>query len=304
MLDICLLGTGGTVPLPGRWLTSCLLRWKGKELLVDCGEGTQIALHRQGYPVRHIDTILLTHFHADHTAGLPGLLLSMAKADRTDPIHIVGPRNLKDVMQGVCMIARYIPFEIRLTELHDKEEVFTIDGLRITAFAVRHSVTCYSYRFDLPRNARFEKEKAEQNNVPLKCWSRLQKGEIVEMDGRIYTPDMVMGKERRGLKVVYSTDTRPTDLIRFHAAEADLYIGEGMYGDPAKSEKAKLNQHSTMQETAALAAACGAKELWLTHYSPSMPDPDVYQDEIRSLFPNTVICRDGQNRSLSFSDEA
>lgn len=304
MLDICLLGTGGTVPLPSRWLTSCLLRWKGKELLIDCGEGTQIALHGQGYSVKHIDTILLTHFHADHTAGLPGLLLSMAKADRTEPVLIAGPRNLRDVIQGVYMVARYIPFEIRLLELREKEEAFELDGLKITAFAVRHSVACYSYRFDLERNARFDKEKAVQNHVPLKCWSRLQKGETVEMDGIIYTPDMVMGEPRRGLKVVYSTDTRPVEVIRHHAAGADLYIGEGMYGDPEKTEKAKLNQHSTMQETAAAAAACGVKELWLTHYSPSMPDPCAYEQEIQGIFANTVISHDGQHCTLKFSDEA
>ena len=116
MIDICLLGTGGTVPLPNRFLTSLLVRWNGHEILVDCGEGTQIALNAKTLSCRHIDAIFLTHFHADHTAGLPGLLLSMAKADRTEPITIYGPRGLEDLLKGVLLIARYVPFEIKIVE--------------------------------------------------------------------------------------------------------------------------------------------------------------------------------------------
>ena len=303
MLDVCLLGTGGTVPLPSRWLTSCLLRWNGNEVLIDCGEGTQVALHGQGFSVKHIDTILLTHFHADHTAGLPGLLLSMAKADRTEPVTIIGPRHLKDIMQGVFLIARYIPFEIRLHEITEKVEQFELEGLKVTAFGVKHSVPCYSYRFDLPRAAKFDRERAVANNVPLSCWGRLQKGQTVEMDGMTYIPDMVMGAMRKGIRVVYSTDTRPVPLIAENVQDADLYIGEGMYGDLEKLEKAKLNNHSLMQETADIAAKAGVKELWLTHYSPSVPDPMVYKDEICSIFANTVIAKDGERKDLKFEEK-
>lgn len=300
MLDVCLLGTGGTVPLPSRWLTSCLLRWNGNEVLVDCGEGTQVALHGQGFSVKHIDTILLTHFHADHTAGLPGLLLSMAKADRTEPVTIIGPRHLKDIMQGVFLLARYIPFEIKIQELTEKEEHFVLDGLQVTAFSVKHSVPCFSYRFDLPRAPKFERGKAEANHVPLPCWGRLQKGQTVEMDGVVYTPDMVMGDARKGIRVVYSTDTRPVPVIAEQVKGADLYIGEGMYGDEEKLEKAKLNNHSLMQETAKIALEAGVKELWLTHYSPSVPDPSVYKETICSIFPSTVISKDGERKDLKF----
>lgn len=300
MLDVCLLGTGGTVPLPSRWLTSCLLRWNGNEVLVDCGEGTQVALHGQGFSAKHIDTILLTHFHADHTAGLPGLLLSMAKADRTEPVTIIGPRHLKDIMQGVFLLARYIPFEIKIQELTEKEEHFVLDGLQVTAFSVKHSVPCFSYRFDLPRAPKFERGKAEANHVPLPCWGRLQKGQTVEMDGVVYTPDMVMGDSRKGIRVVYSTDTRPVPVIAEQVKGADLYIGEGMYGDEEKLEKAKLNNHSLMQETAKIALEAGVKELWLTHYSPSVPDPSGYKETICSIFPSTVISKDGERKDLKF----
>ena len=303
MLDVCLLGTGGTVPLPDRWLTSCLFRCQGHEILIDCGEGTQIAMHRKHYSAKSVDVILLTHFHADHTAGLPGLLLTMAKSGRTEPILIAGPKDLEDVMQGVMSIARYVPFEIQLAIFRDKEARLDFGSVHVTAFAVRHSVPCYSYVIEVDRQPKFDRAKAEKNHVPLKCWNRLQKGETVEENGIAYTPDMVLGGARKGIKVVYSTDTRPVKYIAEHAAGADLYIGEGMYGDPEKSEKAKLNLHSTMYETAAVAARAGVKELWLTHYSPSMENPMQYKDEVQAVFANTVISSDGQYTELKFEGE-
>ena len=121
MIDVCLLGTGGTVPLPQRWLTSCLIRYQGSSILIDSGEGTQIALHKEGYSCKQIDAILLTHYHADHTAGIPGLLLSMAKSDRTEPVWIIGPKGLNNFIEGVMKIALYIPFQLHLLEYEENE---------------------------------------------------------------------------------------------------------------------------------------------------------------------------------------
>lgn len=303
MIDICLLGTGGTVPLPNRWLTSLLIRWQGHELLVDCGEGTQIALNSQTLSCRHIDTILLTHLHADHTAGLPGLLLTMAKAERTERITIYGPKGTKEILQGIMVIARYVPFDIYCVEFSERENKIEIDGLDITAFYVRHSVPCYSYDFKYRRHPRFEREKAEMNQVPMKAWGRLQRGETVEENGVVYTPDMVLGKERKGIHFVYSTDTRPVEAIMKHSIGADLLIAEGMYGDPEKLEKAKLNKHMTMQESADIARRAQVKRLWFTHYSPSMHDPEMYIDEVRTIFPEALVAKDGERIDLSFVDE-
>ncbi len=302
MLEVYLLGTGGTVPLPTRWLTSCLVKFQGKQILIDCGEGTQIALHKQGISVKHIDAIMLTHFHADHTAGLPGLLLSMAKADRTEPITVYGPKGLKEILQGVYLIARYIPFDIQYVEYQEKEMKFEVCGLNVTAFAVKHSVPCYSYVFDVERNARFDPDKARKNGVPLKYWGKLQKGQKIEAEEGIFTPDMVLAEQRKGLRLAYSTDTRPTQYILDHVKNADLFIGEGMYGDPEKIEKAKLNQHSLMSETASIAARANVKRLWLTHYSPSMMNPQDYKDDVCAIFANTTISKDGQHIDLSFED--
>lgn len=303
MLDVCLLGTGGTVPLPERWLTSLLVRWEGKELLIDCGEGTQIAMHAHGFSCRHINTILLTHFHADHTAGLPGLLLSMAKADRTEPITIIGPKGLPEILKGVYLVARYIPFEIHYMELEENEQEFDVDDLHIRAFSLRHSVPCYGYELNLERRPKFDVEKARENYVPLQAWNMLQKGSNVELNGVTYTPEMVMGTARRGIKVVYATDTRPVSAIGEHAKGADLLIAEGMYGDPEKLENAKQNKHMMMREAAEIAKEAYVRELWFTHYSPSMYEPLIYEAEMVEVFEHAVVARDGQREDISFKDE-
>lgn len=303
MIDICLLGTGGTVPLPNRFLTSLLVRWNGHEILVDCGEGTQIALNAKTLSCRHIDAIFLTHFHADHTAGLPGLLLSMAKADRTEPITIYGPKGLEDLLKGVLLIARYVPFEIEFVEYEQKENTYEIDGLKITSFSVRHSVPCFSFSFDYARSPKFDREKAERNNVPMKAWGRLQKNDSVEIDGVTYTSDMVLAEERKGIHFLYTTDTRPTESIRKYAQDADLMIAEGMYGDEEKKEKAKLNKHMMMQESAEIARDANVKQLWFTHYSPSMHDPWIYEEMVQQIFPQAVISKDGERIDLSFNEE-
>lgn len=303
MLDVCLLGTGGTVPMPGRWLTSLYLRCEGSAVLIDCGEGTQISLHEQSISCKHIDAIIFTHYHADHTAGLPGLLLSMAKADRTEPVLIIGPKGIAEFLHGVMMIARYVPFEIRYMQFEQKEEEFQIGMMKFNAFAVRHSVPCYGFEVNVERTRRFDPEKAMAHEIPKRLWGLLQKGETIEQDGITYTPDMVLGEKRKGIKLVYVTDTRPCTAIREHAEKADLFIAEGMYGEEEGIEKARKHKHMTMQESAAIAKDADVRELWFTHYSPSMHTPEEYADEIHAIFERALISRDGQKTDLAFEHE-
>lgn len=303
MLDVCLLGTGGMMPMPRRWLTSLILRYNGKSILIDCGEGTQIALREKGWSPKPIDIICFTHFHADHISGLPGMLLTMGNAERTEPLELIGPRGLTKTVNALRMIAPGLPFEIRCTEITGEEQEFSFEGFRINAFKVNHSVLCYGYSFSIDRTGRFDKERAMAEHIPIKLWSRLQKGETISQDGITYTPDMVLGPARKGLKVTYCTDTRPTDSIVRNSAGADLLILEGMYGEADKLPKAKENRHMTMYEAARIAATAEVPELWLTHYSPSMVHPEEFMGEVRKIFPNAYAAKDGKSVELMFEEE-
>lgn len=303
MLDVCLLGTGGMMPLPYRWLTSLMLRYNGSSILIDCGEGTQIAMREKGWSPNPIDIICFTHFHADHISGLPGMLLNMGNADRREPLLLIGPKGLSKVVANLRVIAPELPFEIQCQEITEQDQVFEFDGFRIGAFRVVHSMVCYGYTFEVDRAGRFDAEAARENNIPLKFWNPLQKGEIIEFEGKIFTPEMVMGPPRKGLKVTYCTDSRPVDTILDHAIGSDLLILEGMYGDPDEAEKAKAKKHMSMQEAALLAKRADVPELWLTHYSPAMNWPENYKDQIRSIFDRTIIAKDGQSKELVFEEE-
>ncbi len=304
MLDICLLGTGGTLPLMNRWLTSLMVRYKGHAVLIDCGEGTQIAAQRAGVTLKPVDKILFTHLHADHISGLPGLLLTMGNQGRTEELSIVGPVGTERAVNALRSIAPNLPFDIRVSELETEEELMYFLECDIRAFRVNHGVPCYGYSFALPRAGRFDAARARELEVPLPFWHRLQKGETIEHEGTIYTPEMVLGAPRRGLKLTYCTDTRPTPSIAAAAADSDLFICEGMYGEDEMLPKALENRHMLFSEAARLAAdAGGVRELWLTHYSPSLPNPKAFREVARAIFPNTFTPRDGWTKTLVFDEE-
>jgi ribonuclease Z len=303
MLDVCLLGTGGMMPLPYRWLTSLMLRYNGKSILIDCGEGTQIALREKGWSPKPIDIICFTHYHADHISGLPGMLLTMGNSERTEPLLLIGPKGLNRVVSALRTIAPELPFEIECREITENEQTFAFDGFCIQAFKVNHSVVCYGYSMVVERSGRFDKERALEQQIPMKFWSRLQKGEIITEDEVTYTPDMVLGSKRKGLKVTYCTDTRPTDAITSNAEGADLLILEGMYGEADKQAKARENKHMTMYEAARIARNAEVPQLWLTHYSPSLTRPEEFLGEVKKIFPETVAARDGRSVELNFEEE-
>lgn len=303
MLDVCLLGTGGMMPLPKRWLTSLMLRYNGKGILIDCGEGTQLAIKEQGWSFHGIDVICFTHYHADHISGLPGLLLTMGNADRTEPVTMIGPKGLQRVVSALRVIAPELPFEINFVEIQDNEMSIDICGVNIEAFKVNHNVLCYGYSVKVKRGGRFIVEKALGNDIPKNLWSRLQKGEIIEYNGRTLTPDMVLGEARKGLHVLYCTDTRPMPVIADKGAGADLMILEGMYGEKDKLKKAKEYKHMTFYEAAELAKMANPAEMWLTHYSPSLIRPDDFMEDVRAIFKNSIAARDGRTVELRFEDE-
>jgi ribonuclease Z len=280
-----------------------LFRFNGEGLLIDCGEGTQVALREAGFSPNPISIICLTHYHADHVSGLPGFLLSMGNSDRTEPVTIVGPKGLERVVNSLRVIAPELPFEIKFHEIKSDDEYFEIMGYHIHAFKVNHNVLCYGYSIDIPRKGRFEVEKAKSMGLPVQLWNPLQKGNQVEYEGKTYTPDMVMGQARKGLKVTYCTDTRPTKSLVDAAEDSDLLICEGMYAEEDKLAKARQNKHMTFYEAAQVAKDAKVGELWLTHFSPSMTGHKRYMKAVCDIFPQAKLGEDGKFLELDFAEE-
>lgn len=300
MLDVCLLGCGGMMPLPYRWLTSLMTRYNGSSLLIDCGEGTQIAIKEKGWSFKPIDVICFTHYHGDHISGLPGLLLTMGNADRREPLTLIGPKGLERVVTALRVIAPELPFPIHCVEIEGTEQAFEMNGYRLKAFRVNHNVLCYGYALEIDRAGKFDPERAKAEQIPQMYWKHLQKGETVEYEGRILTPDLVLGPPRKGIKLTYTTDTRPTDSIRENAKGSDLFICEGMYGEKEKIAKAREYKHMTFYEAAQLAKDAQVKEMWLTHYSPSLTRAEEYMDDVRKIFPAAKAGKDKMSAELNF----
>ena len=304
MLDICLLGSGGMMPLPYRWLTALMVRYNGSSLLIDCGEGTQIAIKEKGWSFKPIDVICFTHYHGDHISGLPGLLLTMGNAERTEPLTLIGPKGLERVVNALRVIAPELPFPIIYKEINGNEETFELaDGYRLKAFRVNHGILCYGYTLELDRAGKFQLQKAMEQEIPKQYWSRLQKGETIVDEQAVYTPDMVLGPPRKGIKLTYCTDTRPVPAIVENASGSDLFICEGMYGEKDKDAKAREHKHMTFYEAAKLARDAQVGEMWLTHYSPSLTRPEEYMNDVRKIFPAAKAGKDRKSVELDFEKD-
>lgn len=303
MLDVCLLGTGGMMPLPYRWLTALMMRYNGSSILIDCGEGTQIAIKEKGWSSKPIDIICFTHYHADHISGLPGLLLTMGNAERSEPLTLVGPKGLERVVNALRVIAPELPFPLEFIELTETNETIQRNGYRIEAFRVNHNVVCYGYSIKIDRIGKFQPDKARELGVPVKSWSLLQKGESVVVEGKTVTPDMVLGEKRKGIHLTYCTDSRPTASMVEAAGEADLLICEGMYGEAGKEAKAREYKHMTFLEAAKVAAEAKPKQMWLTHYSPSLMKAEEFMPQVREIFKEAEAGKDGKSITLNFQEE-
>jgi ribonuclease Z len=308
LLDVCLLGTGGMQPLPRRRLSALLVRRGPHLILIDCGEGTQVAVRERAWGLRNLSTILLTHMHADHVLGLPGLLLTLGHAGKgpDEPLTVYGPEPLLPVLQGLLVVAPRLPYPLRAVVLAGRER-FTppgVDGLVVDSLPLDHDIPCLAYALEVPRAPRFDPDRARALQVPLPLWRRLQAGEPVQVDGRQIPPDAVLGPPRRGLRLVLATDTAPTPaLASFVAgggAGADLLVADAMYPDETAKPTRWEAQHLTYAEAARLARDGGARLLWLTHFGPALSDPEAHVDRARAIFPQTVVGFDGMTDSLTF----
>jgi ribonuclease Z len=288
------------VPLPDRWLSSVLVRYQGSLILFDCGEGTQISWRRYHWGFRRLDAICLSHLHADHVAGLPGLLHTVANAGRVEPLVVYGPVGTGEAVDGLRVIARRLPFEVQVRELSDGDQFALADELRGTVRVGLHRVPVLGYRLDLDREPAFDRDRAIAMDVPRVEWSRLQAGESVTIDGRTILADEVRGVPRQGVSFAFVTDTRPTDALAELLRDADFVVCEATYGDDEDQPKAELHRHMTVREAATLAARAGVGTLWLTHFGAGMTDPEAYAETARSVFPGAVMGAAGLTGRLTF----
>lgn len=304
MLDICLLGTGGMMPMPSRFLTAMAARLNGRMMLIDCGEGTQVTMKMLGWGFKSIDAICFTHFHADHISGLPGLLLTIGNTGRTEPLTLVGPVGLISIVEGLRRIAPELPFPIEYIELgKDTPNPLQIGEFTLSFCPADHMVRCFAYRIDVKRKGKFDAKKAEMLGLPRPLWSKLQKEGSVEFEGKTYTSDMVMGAERKGISVAYCTDSRPVDRIGKLAQGVQLFICEGMYGEEEKKQKAVENKHMLFSEAARLAKFAEVQQLWLTHFSPALHAPEEYLENAVQIFPHTELGEERKCITLYFPEE-
>lgn len=307
MLDVCLLGVSGMMPLPNRYLTSLLVRIDGKMLLIDCGEGTQVTAKILGWGFKSIDTICFTHLHADHIAGLPGFLLTIGNYGRTEPLTIIGPKGIEDIYSGLSKIFPEIPFEVEIKELFLTDEKPESSEINLGKFSIKamlmdHKIPCFSYVLELKRKGKFYLEKAKMLNIPKNLWGLLQKGQNVIYKEKIYTPQMVLGEDRKGIKIAYCTDSRPLDRMHNFIKDADLFICEGMYGEEEKKENAIAKKHMIFSEAATMAKEGNVKELWLTHFSPALTEPELYLENATKIFKNTIIGEDRLSKKILFEE--
>lgn len=302
MLDICLLGTGGMLPLPDRYLTALLMRFNGKKLLIDCGEGTQVTMRMLGWGYKTLDIICFTHYHGDHVTGLPGLLLTINNTGRTEPLTIIGPPGLKKVVEGLTIICRDIAFELILIELPYEKQTLQVGEYWITVLPVPHNVKCFAYTIENKRMPKFMVDKAKQNNVPQRYWKKLQQGQTITEGDKTYTPEMVLGEQRKGLKISYCTDCRPISELEEFISDADLFICEGMYLQDDYLDQVRKHKHMLSSEAARLAKAGKVKELWLTHFSPALPNAYINAEEVKEIFENTAAGYDRMVKTLDFNE--
>ena len=305
MIDLVLLGCGGNVPIPNRNLSSLFINYRGHKILIDCGEGTQVSMRMKNCGFKDIDLILITHLHGDHIIGLIGLLSTIGNSGKSDNLTIVGPRGITEAINAIRVLVEYLPYKINIIE--DPKETFSIENdilkdLEISTLELEHSTECLGYSLYFNRTPKFNVQKALKNNVPKELWNRLQNNNEIFYNNRTYTSNMVLGDDRKGIKISFVTDTRPLFTIPDFIKDSDLFVCESMYGDDLDISKAVKNKHMTFTEAANLARLGEVKKLLLTHFSPSLENPHEYLGNATRIFENTIIGEDRLSLSLNYED--
>ena len=306
MIDLVLLGCGGNVPMPNRNLSSLFINYKGKKILIDCGEGTQVSMRMKNCGFKDVDLILITHLHGDHIIGLIGLLSTMGNSGKTEDLTIVGPKGITEAMKAIKVLVEYLPYNLRIIE--NPNTSFSLENhsvfkdLEISTLELDHSTECLGYSLYFKRTPKFNIKKAKLNNVPQCLWSKLQKTDSIFYDRKMYTSDMILGDDRKGIKISFVTDTRFLLTIPDFIRDSDLFVCEAMYGDDMDISKAVKNKHMTFTEAASLASLGNVKKLLLTHFSPSLVNPHNYLENATRIFSNTIVGEDRLALSLNYEN--
>jgi len=307
-LEAFVLGCGGMMPLPQRSLTSVLLRREGELFLFDGGEGTQVSIRRLNLRWKKITAIFVSHMHADHVTGLPGILMLSSQVDRQEPLYIFGPPHIAEyIEESRRILDMYINYEIIVREITEPGIVWKGEGFTVRCFQLRHTKNCFGYTMEEEkRPGAFHPEKALELGVPRgPLWSTLQAGtEVKATDGHIVRPADVMGAPRSGRKFSYVTDSLYFPEISKEVAGSDLLICEGMF-EKALTDSAIEKKHMTAIQAAIIARdAGGVRKLGLIHYSPRYADRELklLESEARTVFPDTVLTRDRMNFPIEYID--
>ncbi|SFD35230.1 ribonuclease Z [Clostridium uliginosum] len=315
MIDLCILGTIGGMPVINKFMSSTIINVNGRKILIDCGEGTQLAMRKIGWGFKSLDMICITHSHGDHTVGLPGLLATIGNSGRTEKLTIIGPNGISEIVKGLNVINPYLPYELEIIENTNNTLRFMTtntkmslcneserSNLHLSCMELDHSAKCLGYSFYFKRLPKFSVEKATQNKVPKILWNKLQNKESLEYEEKKYFPSMVLSDERKGIKLSYITDTRPIKDIKEFIKYSDLFICEGTYGSNEDMEKAIKNKHMTFSEAALLAKEGVCHELILTHFSPALENPESFSNNATNIFKNSLVASDGLIKTLNYSD--
>jgi ribonuclease Z len=295
------------MPLPNRHLTSVLLRREGELFLFDCGEGTQVSLRRLNLRWKKISVIFISHTHADHVTGIPGLLMLSSQVDRDDPLYIIGPPRIAEYIEtSRRVLDMYINYDIVVREVDEPGVVYEGEGFHVRAFSLRHTKPCFGYTLaEDPRPGEFHPEKAEALGVkrgPL--WAALQSGQVVKAeDGRDVRSEQVLGPTRTGRKFSFVTDTLAFPEMADEVSLSDLFVCEGMF-EKALLDSAMEKKHMTAEQAAHIALAAKVRKLALIHYSPRYTEYELKQliKEAEAVFPSTVLTRDRMVFPIEYID--
>ncbi len=306
-MEAFVLGCGGMMPLPYRHLTSVLLRRDGDLFLFDGGEGTQVSLRRLNLKWKKINAIFVSHTHADHVTGLPGILMLSAQVDRKEPLYIYGPPKIAEYIEtSRKVLDMYINYPIIVKEIVAPCVVHKGEGFQIRCFPLDHTKTCVGYTLEEEnRPGIFNPEKASELGIPVgPLWGKLQKGEdVVTPDGKTVHPGDVMGKARKGRKFSFVTDTLYKESIAKEVKNSDLLICEGMFEEEL-IDQAKEKKHMTAKQAAAIAKNSGSKRMAMIHYSPRYTDKDLSKllEEAKEIYPDAELTHDRMHFEIPYED--